>query len=163
MAQSDRFYFWREYWEALAVLPTDAQRGRFVMELCAFAFEGREPEFADDPQLAFAWAFVRGQVRRSIEIGRERSKAGKRSGETRRKGANSVPNSVPNKNEQTANSVPNDMNRYEYGGFAPSQEAQALAADSHDPNDRWAGVEVDSDKAMRDAIAFEQSLKMDGG
>lgn len=62
MAQSERFYFWRGYWEALATLPTDAQRGRFVMAICQFAFADEMPDLSDDPVLAFAWMIVRDQV-----------------------------------------------------------------------------------------------------
>lgn len=79
MAQ-DRFYFWRGYYEALATLPTDAQRGRFVMAICQYAFEGEAPDLSDDPMLRFAWMVVRDQVAESVEMGRRQSERGSRGG-----------------------------------------------------------------------------------
>ena len=79
MAQ-ERFYFWRGYYEALATLPTDAQRGRFVMAICQYAFEGEAPDLSDDPMLRFAWMVVRDQVAESVEMGRRQSERGSRGG-----------------------------------------------------------------------------------
>lgn len=89
MAQ-DRFYFWRGYYDALATLPTDAQRGRFVMAMCQYAFSGELPDLSDDPVLAFAWMVVRDQVAESVEIGRKQAERGSRGGRprgTRKSGA----------------------------------------------------------------------------
>ena len=89
MAQ-DRFYFWRGYYDALATLPTDAQRGRFVMAMCQYAFSGELPDLSDDPVLAFAWVVVRDQVAESVEIGRKQAERGSRGGRprgTRKSGA----------------------------------------------------------------------------
>lgn len=40
MAQSDRFYFWRAFYDALMTLDDDAQRGEFVRGMCQWAFDG---------------------------------------------------------------------------------------------------------------------------
>lgn len=82
MAQ-DRFYFWRGYYDALATLPTDAQRGRFVMAMCQYAFKGELPDLSDDPVLAFAWMVVRDQVAESVEIGRKQAERGSKGGRPR--------------------------------------------------------------------------------
>lgn len=84
MAQSDRFYFWRGYYDALMMLPTPEQRDAFVMGICAFAFDGREPDFSGDPTLAIGWAILRDQVRESVEIGRDASRRGSMGGRPRK-------------------------------------------------------------------------------
>ena len=126
MAQSERFYFWRGYYDALKMLPTNEQRGDFVMYLCAYAFDGTEPEFTD-PTLAFAWAFVRDQVAESVEIGREMARRGRASGEARRNksGTNTVRNTV-------RNTVPNEGKGTDRKGsdLPPSGEGVAPAADA---------------------------------
>ena len=88
MAQ-DRFYFWRGYYDALATLPTDAQRGRFVMAVCQYAFEDEVPDLSDDPILMFAWVMVRDQVAESVEMGRRQSERGSKGGRPQKSGAKS--------------------------------------------------------------------------
>ena len=169
MAQ-DRFYFWRGYYDALSLLPTDAQRGRFVLAICAYAFDGEEADLSDDPVLPFAWALVRDQVRESVEIGRKQSERGQmggrpKGGRTKHGGAKTTAESTAKTTalsgaesgaETTAESGAESVR---YGsvpsGCAPSLDAQALAATgTHgdggdgqrghrlDPHDPWAGVTV---------------------
>lgn len=146
MAQ-DRFYFWRGYYDALATLPTDEQRGRFVMAICQYAFCDEVPDLSDDPVLMFAWMVVRDQVAESVEIGRKQSERGSKGGRPKKTTAKSGAKSGV---KSTAESV-------RYGnvpsGYAPSLTAPALAADSErssmvdassDP--RWIGVEPMSDE-----------------
>lgn len=78
MAQ-DRFFFWRGYYDAILELEDDALVGKFMMALCAYAFDGIEPEL-DDQTLRFAWLMVRDSVQESVEIGRRGSEYGKRGG-----------------------------------------------------------------------------------
>lgn len=85
---ADRFYFWRGYYRALSMLPTDEQRGQLVMAMCEYAFDGIEPEL-DDPMQQIAWAVIEGQVRESVEIGRKQSERGKRGGRPRKTGKKS--------------------------------------------------------------------------
>ena len=80
---ADRFYFWRGYYNALAMLPTDEQRGQMVMAMCEYAFDGTEPEL-NDPMQQIAWAVIEGQVRESVEIGRKQSERGKKGGRPRK-------------------------------------------------------------------------------
>lgn len=80
---ADRFYFWRGYYDAMRKLD-ERQCGRFVMAMCEYAFDGIEPDFSDDERLDFAWTLICDQVCESVEIGRRRSEAGRRSGESRR-------------------------------------------------------------------------------
>lgn len=146
----ERFYFWRGFYDALALLPTDEQRGRFVMAMCAFAFDDERADLSDDPTLAFAWALISDQVRESVEIGREASRRGsmggrpkkgeKSSAKSRAKTSalstalstakssalTSAKSSAESCAESTAKSV-----RYSKvpSGCAPSLGAQALAAE----------------------------------
>ena len=97
MAQSKRFYFWRGYYDALMRLPTDDQRGRFVMAMCAYAFDGEEPDFSDDDLLDFAWPLVADGTRESVRKGVEQSEYGQRGGRPQKHGADEkrVPKRVP--------------------------------------------------------------------
>ena len=84
MAQSDRFYFWRGYYDALKMLPTAEQRDALVMGICSYAFDGDEPDFSGDATLAIGWAILRDQVRESVEIGRDASRRGSMGGRPRK-------------------------------------------------------------------------------
>lgn len=80
MAQSERFYFWRGYYDALRKIPTDEQRGRFVMAVCAYAFDGEEPDLDDDPMLSIGWSLVADGSRESVRKGVEQSQRGQMGG-----------------------------------------------------------------------------------
>ena len=84
MAQSERFYFWRGYYDALKKLPDAESRDAFVMAICRYAFESEEPDFQGNRLLDFAWAIVADQVHESVELGRKMAERGRRSGEARR-------------------------------------------------------------------------------
>lgn len=76
MAQSERFYFWRGYYDALRKIPSDEQRGRFIMAVCAYAFDGKEPDLSDDPMLDIGWSLVADGSRESVRKGVEQSQRG---------------------------------------------------------------------------------------
>lgn len=80
MAQSERFYFWRGYYDALRKIPTDEQRGRFVMAVCAYAFDGEKPDLDDDPMLSIGWSLVADGSRESVRKGVEQSQRGQMGG-----------------------------------------------------------------------------------
>ena len=80
MAQSERFYFWRGYYDALKKMPTDEQRGEFVMAVCAYAFEGVEPDFDGDVLLDICWSLVADGTRESVRKGVEQSQRGQMGG-----------------------------------------------------------------------------------
>lgn len=125
MAQSERFYFWRGYYDALKKLPDAESRDAFVMAICRYAFENEEPDFDGDRLLDFAWAIVADQVHESVEIGRKMAERGRRSGESRRSkknGANSVPNSVPNEGKGTEVTGTEDASRLAPDGAALASE-----------------------------------------
>lgn len=82
---ADRFYFWRGYYNALRMLPTDEQRGQMVMAMCEYAFDGTEPSLTD-PMQQIVWAVIEEQVRESVEIGRKQSERGKQGGRPRKSG-----------------------------------------------------------------------------
>lgn len=131
MAQSDRFYFWRGYYDALKKLPDAESRDAFVMAICRYAFESEEPDFGGDRLLDFAWAIVADQVHESVEIGRKMAERGRRSGEARRakrNDANSVPNSVPNEGKGTeVNGTVSGSTSVEPGASAPAPDGAARA------------------------------------
>jgi hypothetical protein len=86
VAQSERFYFWRGYWDAIRKLPDAETRDRFVTAICAYAFDGTEPDFTGEPMLDFAWSLVADQVRESVQIGVKQSEYGRRGGRPSKRG-----------------------------------------------------------------------------
>lgn len=125
MAQSERFYFWRGYYEALRKLPDAESRDAFVMAICRYAFENEEPDFSGDRLLDFAWSLVSEQVHESVEIGRKMAERGRRSGEARRakkNDANTVPNTVPNEGKGTEVTGTEDASRLAPDGAALASE-----------------------------------------
>ena len=43
---SQSFKFWDAYYDTLKLMETPEERDEFVMALCAFVFDGTEPEFS---------------------------------------------------------------------------------------------------------------------
>jgi hypothetical protein len=80
VAQSERFYFWRGYYDALKKMPTDEQRGKFVMAVCAYAFDDVEPDFDGDVLLDICWSLVADGTRESVRKGVEQSQRGQMGG-----------------------------------------------------------------------------------
>ena len=160
MAQSDRFYFWRGYYDALKMLPTDAQRGAFVMSMCAYAFDGAEPDFGDDVTLNVVWQIVRDQVAESVAIGRDMAERGRRSGASRRRKSgsdgkppesaehcsNTVPNTVPNEGKGTDRKG-SDTSPSGKVGFARYADARSLASCDEPPAQRADGGPTRGDDA----------------
>ena len=121
MAQSERFYFWRGYYDALKKLPDAESRDAFVMAICRYAFESEEPDFHENRLLDFAWSLVADQVHESVVIGRKMSERGRRSGESRRRAkgeTNTVPNTVPNEGKGTEVTGTVDASRLAPNGAA---------------------------------------------
>lgn len=83
MATTDGFKFWASYYDALKALDTDKQRSDFMLGLCAYVFDGVEPEF-EDPVVRFGYTLVAEQARQSMEISRAAREAGKRGGRPRK-------------------------------------------------------------------------------
>lgn len=97
---TDSFKFWDSYYDALGMLGSDERRGRFVMALCSYVFEGAEPDFGGDEVMAFGFQLVATQAKQSMEIARAAREGGKRggikSGENRkRRGASSGGSTPP--------------------------------------------------------------------
>lgn len=97
---TDSFKFWDSYYDALRMLGEDERRGRFVMALCSYVFDGEEPDFGTDEVMAFGFQLVATQARQSMEIARAAREGGKRggikSGESRkRRGASSGGSTPP--------------------------------------------------------------------
>lgn len=95
---TDSFKFWDSYYSALKLLGDNERRGRFVMALCAYVFDGIKPEL-DDDMLAFGFELVATQAMESMEISRAAQEAGSRGGrprkDTSKRGAKSTPKSTP--------------------------------------------------------------------
>lgn len=89
MAQ-DRFYFWRGYYDAMEYL-SDEEAGMLFRAICAYAFDGEEPDFTDNRLMQVAWTMVADNVAESVDMGRRSSKGGVKSGETRRVNATKKP------------------------------------------------------------------------
>ena len=120
-----RFYFWESYAKAFGLL-TDAEAGRFVKACCAFAFDGKEPDFSDSAKLEFAFGMVCGQLAMSVEIGTRAAESGRRGGRppkktTAKRGAKSSAKTTP---ESSAES---DMNMKVNVGTAASLDGSASA------------------------------------
>lgn len=122
MAQSERFYFWRGYYEALKKLPDAESRDEFVMAICRYAFENEEPDFEGDRLLDFAWAIVSEQVHESVEIGRKMAERGRRggkaSGKTRSSASSSASSTASSEGKGTEVTGTEDASRLAPDGAA---------------------------------------------
>lgn len=99
---NDSFKFWRSYYDALRFLETDRQRSEFVMGLCAYVFDGIEPNFSDEVT-EFGFRLVRKSAEESMLISRRARESGSRGGRpTKKRGAKRGAKSTP---ESSAESV----------------------------------------------------------
>ena len=130
MAQSERFYFWRGYYDAMEYL-TDDEVGRLFRAICAYAFDGEEPDFEKERLLQVAWTMVADTTRESVEMGKRASEGGRKSGETRRDKAQTkgVPKGV---RKSPQKGVPKGASNVGYGNVPqPSVgDGVAVAADA---------------------------------
>ena len=84
---SESFKFWDSYYDALKFLGTDERRGKFVMALCQFVFDGTDPEF-DDETVEFGFKLVKTSAELSKDIAnRARENGSKSAGRPRKKTA----------------------------------------------------------------------------
>lgn len=154
----DRFLFWRSYYDALGLLD-DADAGRLVKAMCAFAFDEEETDLSDSAALRLAWTMVSGEIRESVENGRMQAERGRKSGEARR-----AKSGREHRSEHRSN-----VSKYvsTSSGYAPSLTAPALAADERPPagvdatsDPRWADVKpMSSDEAGRAVAALFASME----
>ena len=122
---TDSFKFWDSYYSALQMLGTDERRGRFVMALCAYVFDGVEPTFADDV-MAFGFELVATQAKQSMEIARAAREGGLKSGASRREKAQ-----AKGVRKGVRNQLPNDRKGEELSGSensSPSSNPPAPAS-----------------------------------
>lgn len=129
MAQSERFYFWRGYYDAMEYL-NDGEVGRLFRAICAYAFDGDEPDFGDERVLQVAWTMVADTARESVEMGKRASEYGKQGGRPAKdtksppkRGAKRHPKAPPERHpERVAKSV-------EYGNvLSPSKDGERVDA-----------------------------------
>jgi len=144
MAQSERFYFWRGYYDAMNYL-NDDEVGRLFRAICAYAFDGEEPDFGDERVLQVAWTMVADTARESVEMGKRASEYGKQGGRPTKdaksppkrdpkRGAKRDPKSHP---ERVAESVgygntPSANAEGDSGASPPAPDGAGLA-----PVDEW--------------------------
>lgn len=102
MAQSERFYFWRGYYDALKKMPTDEHRGEFVMAICAYAFDGEEPDFEGDALLEICWSLVADGARESVRKGVEQSQRGQLGGRPPKDGKTTAKTTAKSRAKTTA-------------------------------------------------------------
>lgn len=136
MASTDGFKFWASYYDALRALGTDRQRSEFMLGLCAYVFDGVEPEF-DDPVVRFGYTLVAEQARQSMEISRAAREVGKRGGrprkEPQKRDAKSTPKRVAKRGAESVSScvgalAPNTTNSSpKHRRQAPPRDAGAGA------------------------------------
>ena len=117
---TDSFKFWDSYYDALGMLGSDERRGRFVMALCSYVFEGAEPDFGGDEVMAFGFQLVATQARQSMEIARAAREGGRRggikSGESRKRRGASSGGSTPPRSEKKGE----ELSRSEYSSPTPN-------------------------------------------
>lgn len=151
----DRFLFWRSYYDALELLD-NADAGRLVKAMCAFAFDERETDLSDSPALRLAWTMISGEIRESVESGRYSSESGKRGGRPRK------PKTPPLRDpKRDPERVPESVSKYvsTSGVGAPSLDAQAPAA----PEDSRAPEPPSFDLTPEEARAEVLRLMAEGG
>lgn len=101
---TESFKFWDAYWEAMHGL-TYEQRGRFVSALCAYVFDGEEPD-VEDPVVAFGYRAVRKQAAESRDISARAAERGRAGGKAHRSTAkSSAKSSVKSSAKSTAKST----------------------------------------------------------
>lgn len=83
---TDGFKFWDAYYDALKLLDTDEERGHFVMALCAYVFEDKEPQLTGMERFGFELISKQAmESKRLCARARENGrKGGEASGESRR-------------------------------------------------------------------------------
>ena len=124
-----RFYFWESYAKAFELL-TDGEAGRFIKACCAFAFDGKEPDFSDSAKLEFAFGMVRGQLAASVEIGTRAAESGRKGGRPPKK--TTAKSSAKTTAKSSAKSTPessaeSDMNMKVNVGASASLDGSASA------------------------------------
>ena len=113
---TDSFKFWDSYYDALRMLGDDERRGRFVMALCSYVFDGEEPDFGTDEVMAFGFQLVATQAMESKELAARKREGGIKSGIARR---------AKSKTKSVRNTLPNEKKREE----AKRNEASSLPMD----------------------------------
>lgn len=131
---TDSFKFWDAYYDALKFLSTDEQRGKFVMALCEYVFDGSDPTF-DDLAVEFGFRLVKESARESKDISARAREAGKKGGKapkksTAKRGAKSSASSTAKStasSEEKRSDYSNESRLRDSGAYAPCADAPAPA------------------------------------
>ncbi len=136
MAQSERFYFWRGYYDAMTYL-NDDEVGRLFRAICAYAFDGDEPDFGDERLLQVAWTMVADTARESVELGKRASEYGRQGGRPSTDGVKRDPKSPPKRGAKRDPKSPPESppergpESVEYGNvLSPSIDGERVRADA---------------------------------
>lgn len=138
---TDSFKFWDAYYDALKFLSTDEQRGKFVMALCEYVFDGSDPTF-DDLAVEFGFRLVKESTRESKDISARAREAGKKGGKAPKKStakrgakssASSTAKSTASSEEKRSDSCMSRLR--DSGACAPGADAPAPAPEPWDSGD----------------------------
>ena len=91
---TERFYFWRAYYDTLGML-SDEEAGVLVKAMCAYAFDGEEPDFTGHRDASLLWTITRDQIAESVALGKRQSEYGKQGGRPPKDADKRVPKRVP--------------------------------------------------------------------
>lgn len=91
---TESFKFWDSYYSSLKHA-TDEQAGRLVKALCAKVFEGKDPDFDDDPSLWMAFDVMAAQAIQSRDIASQARKNGSKGGRPQSKKGSKKPSAKP--------------------------------------------------------------------
>ena len=84
---TDSFKFWDSYWHALCRV-SDEQAGALVKALCAYVFDGEEPDYSDEPLMGMVFDVMAGQAEQSRDLSRQaRENGAKGRGKSHAKGS----------------------------------------------------------------------------
>jgi hypothetical protein len=134
----DRLFFWRGYYDAMSYLD-DEEAGVLFRAICAYAFDGEEPDFDGNRLMQVAWTMVADNAAESVDMGRRSSEAGKRGGgrpqkQTAKKGVKKGvkkdpenPLENPQENVRYGNTSSPTAKRGSNGANAPAPSGAALA------------------------------------
>lgn len=141
---TDRFYFWRGYYDALKKLePSDGYR--LVMAMCSYAFDGDEPDLSDSYPLDVTWQVLRDQVSESVAIGQRMAEIGAKGGSSKRNASDAKATLKQRSKQRSSERKGTEVNGIETrslrerGASRPSAvQARALAPDDDD-DAKWRG------------------------
>ena len=135
---------------SLDMLPTEAQQLRYLKAVLAYAFDGLEPDFSDDPILNFGFA----QVKPNLDSSRRKAQAarenGAKGGRPKKEKTQEKPNQKPNEKP----GLPKDETRKPSDFFEKEKEREGYYPNSNNPS-----LSADPCAAVADRTAPQSQLR----